>query len=284
MKSLDAEPDVLLHRDGPVLEVTLNRADHGNAVGGSLFGGLFRAIRDADADDDVRAIITTGAGRNYCVGADRARLDDVAGLARIDLTEIGLHGMGGDIGLAEQSSLQRRSDALGIGRWVTGFLECETPTVAAINGGAAGGGLAVALLHDVRIMARTARLAPGLVALGLAPEMGMTWILPRLVGPARAFDLVTRRAPVEADEALAVGLVGQVVEAGELLEAARARAADLAALPPLSLRMTKRLLLEAWHGTLDDQLAREWAAQVRLFADHETPGHLRAAVRRTARR
>jgi enoyl-CoA hydratase/carnithine racemase len=271
--------DVIVERRGAATLLRLNRPHRSNAVGGALFGDLLRAAEAADADQDVRAIVTIGEGRTYCVGADRGVLADVAEGERIDLAALGMTGMGGDVGLPPQSSTQRRADAIGIGRWSTRFLGLGLPTIAALNGGAAGGGLAVALLHDIRIAARTARITPGHAALGLAPEMGLSWILPRLLGTGRAFDLLTRRTPVEADEALTLGLVEQVVEPTELLDAALARAESLAALPPLAVRAAKRLTQRSWEGTLEDQLEREWAAQVQLFADPATVTHLRQAVR-----
>jgi enoyl-CoA hydratase/carnithine racemase len=271
-------PDVIVERRGAATLLRLNRPHRSNAVGGALFGDLLRAAEAADADQDVRAIVTIGEGRTYCVGADRGVLADLAEGDRIDLAALGMAGVGGDVGLP-QSSTQRRADAIGIGRWSTRFLGLGLPTIAALNGGAAGGGLAVALLHDIRIASRTARITPGHAALGLAPEMGLSWILPRLLGTGRAFDLLTRRTPVEAEEALAFGLVEQVVEPAELLDAALARAESLAALPALAVRAAKRLTQRSWEGTLEDQLEREWAAQLQLFADPATVAHLRQVVR-----
>jgi enoyl-CoA hydratase/carnithine racemase len=269
-------PDVLVARRGSTLVATLNRPEHANSVGGALFAELLAALEAGDADDDVRAIVTTGAGATYCVGGDRSHLEHALAEGSVDLGALGTHGMGGDIGTPVLSAAQRRADPIGIGRWVQRVLDVGTPTIAAINGGAAGGGLALALLHDIRIASSRARLAPNLVALGLAPEMGMTWLLPRLVGPSRAFDLVTRTTPIEADEALALGLVEQVVEPGELEDAALARAESFASLAPAAVRTAKWLLRQAAGSSLDDQLEREWQAQVRLFAAPETAATLRA--------
>jgi enoyl-CoA hydratase/carnithine racemase len=112
----------------------------------------------------------------------------------------------------------------------------------------------------------------------------MSWLLPRVIGGGRAFDVLTRATPIEADEALALGLVSEVVEPAELVDAALARAEKLASIPPQGLRATKHLLRETWSATLDHQLEREWAAQRVLFAEPDTGAALRRMVERRKRR
>lgn len=259
-------PDVLVERHDTTLLARLNRPDHANSIRGTLMRDLLHAFETADADDDVRAIVTIGEGSTYCVGADRDVLTHVGSEGRLDFHELGYQGaLGGDWGIPERSASQRRSDTLGFGRWVMRILDVSVPTIAAINGGTAGGGLALALLHDFRIASNTAKFAPTFVALGVSPEMGVSWLLPRIVGWPKALDVLTRVRPIEADEALEIGLVEAVVEPHELLDAALARAAHFAQLPSVAVRMVKRLLRESMGSTLETQLEREWQNQTRLF-------------------
>lgn len=277
--AVDGVRDVLVERRDATLLARLNRPEHGNSVHGALLRDLLAAVEAADGDSSVRAIVTIGEGSTYCVGADRDVFSSLGSEGRIDLHELGFQGpVGGDWGIPRLSRDQARTDTLGVGRWITRFLDVGKPTIAAINGGAAGGGLALALLHDIRIASSRAKLAPAFIMLGVSPEMGLSWMLPRIVGLPKAFDLVTRARPIEADEALEVGLVEQVVEPHELLDAALARAEQFAHLPPLSVRMVKRLLRQSTESGLEVQLEREWQNQTRLFGFEETgaivKGHL----------
>ncbi|BDB44003.1 MULTISPECIES: enoyl-CoA hydratase/isomerase family protein [Mycobacterium] len=268
--SADDRRDVLVERHNTTIVARLNRPQHGNSVQGTLMRDLLDAFETADGDDSVRAIVTIGEGSTYCVGADRDVLGRVTSEGGIDFQELGYQGdLGGDWGMPALSAVQRRSDTLGFGRWVTRILDVSTPTIAAINGGTAGGGLALALLHDIRIASRTAKFAPVFVALGVSPELGVSWLLPRIVGWPKAFDLLTRVRPIDADEALEIGLVEAVVEPHELLDAALARAAHFAQLPKVSVRMVKRLLRQSTESTLQTQLEREWHNQTNLFSSPE---------------
>jgi 2-(1,2-epoxy-1,2-dihydrophenyl)acetyl-CoA isomerase len=263
--------DVLIERRDKTVVARLNRPEHGNSIHGTLMRDLLSAAETADADDDVRAIVTIGEGSTYCAGADRDVITRFGAEGAIDLHELGFQGeVGGDWGLARLSAGQKRADTLGLGQWVHRFLNVGTPTIAAINGGAAGGGLALALLHDIRIASNRAKFAPAFITLGVSPELGLSWLLPRIVGWPKAFDLVTRVKPIEADEALEIGLVEAVVEPHELLDAALARAEQLAQLPPVAVRMVKRLLRQSTESTLEAQLEREWHNQTRLFGFEET--------------
>jgi enoyl-CoA hydratase/carnithine racemase len=258
--------DVLVERHNATVVARLNRPQYGNSVQGTLMRDLLDAFETADADENVAAIVTIGQGSTYCVGADRDVLRCVNSGDGIDLSDLGYQGtLGGDWGMPPLSEAQRRSDTLGFGRWVMRILDVATPTIAAINGGAAGGGLSLALLHDIRIASKTAKFAPTFVALGASPEMGLSWLLPRIIGWPKAFDLLTRVCPIEADEALEIGLVEAVVEPRELLDATLARAAQFSHLPSVSVRMVKRLLRQSTDSTLETQLEREWHNQTRLL-------------------
>lgn len=273
--------DVLVERHGSTVMVKLNRPDRGNSVQGTLMRDLLTAVEAADHDDDIRAVVTTGEGATYCVGADVATLRELGSDGAVDLLGHSYQGrLGGDWGMPELSPAQKHSDTLGFGRWVTRFLDVGTPTIAAINGGVAGGGLSLALLHDIRIATTTSKFWPVFVPLGASPEMGLSWLLPRIVGLPRAFDLLTRTRPITAAEALDLGLVEAVVEPGELHEAALERAKHFAELPPVSVRMVKRLLRQSTESTLQDQLEREWHNQTRLFGLTETGSTIKTYLER----
>lgn len=234
----------------------------------SLMRDLLSAVEAADHDDAVRAVVTTGAGSAYCVGADVTALGNLDPDGKVNLLDRGFQGeLGGDWGMPELSPAQKRSDTLGFGRWVTRFLDVGTPTIAAINGGIAGGGLSLALLRDIRIASTTAKFSPAFVALGVSPEMGLSWLLPRIVSVPKAFDLLTRTRPVSAAEALEIGLVEAVVEPGDLHDAALERAARLGELPPVSVRMVKRLLRVRKLGAMIFSglvgIVHQWAAGLR---------------------
>lgn len=259
--------DVFTERVDATTVVHVDRPEARNSIHGTLMRDLINAVEAADADDEVLAIVTIGEGRNWVAGGDKKVFGELtASEGGLNLVERGYQGaVSGDWGVPQFSPNQLRGDTFGVAPWVKRFLDVGTPTIAAINGGVAAGGMALSLMHDVRIASTEARFAPTFVAMGVSPEMGLSWLLPRIVGGPKAFDLLTRSAPVEADEALEIGLVEQVVAPHELREAALARAAGFAQLPPVAVRMVKRLLRQASESTLDVQLEREWNNQTRLF-------------------
>ncbi|MGQ4600629.1 enoyl-CoA hydratase-related protein [Nocardia sp. R6R-6] len=265
MSETDHDRDVkrTYARDSVVL--TLDRPDRHNAIGGELLALLLEYAEHADGDGATRSIITTGAGRVYCAGGDLQSLRRGGEGSVIDLGELGTEALGGRTGIDRSSGGQIRDDHLGVGRWALRFSSIGVPTIAAINGAAAGGGFAVAMLHDIRIMASTAKFAPNFQRIGVAPEFGLTWVLPRIVGATRAYEILTRTTSIGAEEALELGLVQQVVEPQELMEAAHTRAEALHGGADQTLRAVKRLLLASSSSSFADQLEREWAAQNKLF-------------------
>lgn len=276
----DGMGDVVVERHGATVVARFDRAAHRNSVQGTLLAELLRIIENADADEATRAVITTGNGSVYCSGADGDAFIELNPQAGVDLHELGYQGtLGGDWGIPVRSRSGRRSDTLGTGRWALRLLDADVPTIAALNGAAAGGGLGLALLHDIRIASRRAVFIPTFLAVGASPELGVSWTLPRLVGEARAFDLLTRTAPITADEALELGLVHQVVEPGELMDAALARARQFDALEPAAVGLLKRLLRHSSTSSLPDQLEREWHHQTRLLGFADTGPRLTAHLR-----
>jgi enoyl-CoA hydratase/carnithine racemase len=206
---------VLCEIDGGVALVTLNRPDRLNAWTGELERAYFATLEDCATREDVRAIVVTGAGRGFCAGAD---MDD--------LQTIGTNG-----GRAEQPDRRPQSFPLTVPK----------PIVAAINGACAGIGLVQALMCDVRFANESAKFTTAFARRGLVAEHGISWILPRLVGPARALDLLLSGRVVLGEEAAALGLVNRALPADRVLDEAMAYARDLATnCAPSSMAAMKR--------------------------------------------
>jgi 2-(1,2-epoxy-1,2-dihydrophenyl)acetyl-CoA isomerase len=218
-------------REGDVLTVTLNRPDKLNAFDEALHKAFAAALEEARVPE-VRAVVLTGAGRGFCVGQDLAELRQ------------------GDRDVAEL--LRTRWN-----RHVTGLRELEKPVLAAVNGAAAGAGLSLASACDVRLAADGAVFVPAFVNVGLVPDTGGSYFVPRLLGYARAFEWMCSGRRLSAAEALEWGLVAEVVEPAQLLERAQERAAELAALPTRAIAMTKRLFDRAFTARVEEQLELE---------------------------
>ncbi len=225
--------------DDAVATVTLNRPERRNGWTPGLERRFYELLDQADADPAVRAVILTGAGRSFCPGVDSERLDTLAGSA-MDLTG-------------------RTSPA-----YTYAF---RKPLIAAINGACAGIGLVQALMCDVRFAARGTKFSTAFARRGLAGEYGITWLLPRMIGVERALDLLISGRTFDADEAQAMGLVSHVLEADQLLDAARAYARDLVAhCSPASMAMIKHQVLTDLDAPYDVGLRRAYRAMGYLVA------------------
>lgn len=222
---------VLTSRDGAVLTITLNRPDVYNAINRELHEGLAAALRAA-GDPEIRAVVLTGAGRGFCAGADMAGLkatsEGDAGTFRGAKPELEA-----DPGAEEMGDDFKVSYA-----WL---MAVRKPILAAINGPCAGLGFAIALLCDLRFAARSAVFTSAFANRGLIAEHGTSWILPRLVGPSRALDILWSGRKFDAAEAERLGVVNRVVGDDELAAEARAYLADLATRSsPASLMVMKQ--------------------------------------------
>jgi len=216
-----------------IATITLDRPDALNALTVPMKRELLAAFRSVGQDPSVRVAILTGAGRAFCAGQDLPeRLQpDPAPL--------------GDELRERYNPIVRQMRAL------------DKPIVGAINGVAAGAGASLAFACDLRIAADTASFALAFGRVGLVPDTGATWLLPRLVGGSRAAEIALLNAPVPAAEALAIGLVARVVPAADLPGAVREVAAKLAAGAPRAIALTKRALNAAWDRGLDAALDYE---------------------------
>ncbi|MGB2952283.1 MAG: enoyl-CoA hydratase-related protein [Gaiellaceae bacterium] len=223
--------EVELSRDGGVLTITLNRPDVLNALNRTMREQLGSALREARRPD-VRAVVLTGAGRGFCVGQDLTEFREDAG----------------DVAERLRGSYMPN---------VLALRSLEKPVLASVNGAAAGAGLALACACDLRIAAESAAFVPAFIGIGLVPDTGASFFVPRLIGTARAFEWLTSNRKLTAAEAQAWGLVSEVVDSDRLAERTAELAAGLAALPTKAVGMTKRLVDRASSTTLEDQLELE---------------------------
>ena len=240
-----------------VATITQNRPDKLNAFTGTMREDLLDALRASESDDDVRVVVITGAGRAFCAGGD---VEYMASLQQ-----------SGDL-----ASFRKLLDA---GRDV--ILQIATmpkPVIAAINGVAAGAGCNLALACDYRIAAEQAKLSESFVRIGLHPDWGGTWLLPRLVGRARALELMLSGRMIDAAEALAIGMVDRVV--ADLPSETEQLARTFAAAPPLAAAGTKRAVNAAGANDLRAQLELEAEHQLGCFQSQDAKDRIAAFVTR----
>jgi 2-(1,2-epoxy-1,2-dihydrophenyl)acetyl-CoA isomerase len=208
--------------EGRLRILRLNRPERKNALDRDLIGGLHRAFHDAAADDDVWAVVLTGNGDAFCSGLDFSETAPTSDGAPAPRAAVRSH------------------------LTVVMQIECEKPILAGVNGVAVGAGVSLAMSADIRVAAPSARFHPGYTRIGLSPDLGLTWTLPRAVGYERAMRFLLEQRMVPADEALALGLVGEVVERDEDLdERLLEYGTMLANVAPIAARQTKRLMVRA---------------------------------------
>jgi enoyl-CoA hydratase/carnithine racemase len=239
--------DLLYEVSGGIATITLNRPDRLNAISMPMLGSLSKALRDADLDDEVRVIVITGAGRGFCAGLD---IKDLAAG-----TGIGANG-GGDLANA-------RFDLAGSPPIV--LHTTDKPVICALNGPAAGYGLDMALGCDIRIASTEAKLAAVFTKRGILPESGGSWLLPRLIGWAKAAEVAFRGMTLGAGEALELGLVNRVVEPDQLMPVTREIAAEIAANAPLAVQATKRMMRLGLEETFEANVHHVFLQLLPLF-------------------
>lgn len=254
---------ILLERDGDVAVLRLNDPERRNAMSqamGEAFAGHMAALAE---DDSLRALILTGAGRAFSAGGDLGMIQGRA-----------------DQGASRPGQARRaiRETMRSFYQLFLSVRELPCPSIAALNGHAMGAGFCVALACDLRIAAEDAKLGLNFTKLGLHPGMGATWTLPRLVGGARAAELLFSSRVLSGAEAAAMGLVSRAVPREQVLPAARELAASIAACAPLAVRGVKRALARSPRATLEDQIAFEAREQAACFESQDVQEGL-AAVR-----
>lgn len=245
---------LIIERDGPVAVITLNRPQERNAISRPEY---IQEIKDfctrATDDASLKAVVVTGAGSAFCAGGNVKDMRDKAGIFQGSPYEL------------------RNRYRLGIQQIPLALYELEVPTIAAINGPAIGAGLDLACMCDIRIAAEGAIFAESFVKLGIVPGDGGAWLLPRIVGNARAALMTLTGDSIDASKALEYGLVSDVVPPDALLDAAKAVARRVAANPGHALRLAKRLLREGQDMKLGPllELSAAYQALAHHTADHD---------------
>ena len=251
--------ETILFEPGAVARVTLNRPDRLN----SFTAQMHEELRDALANlGDARVVVLTGAGRGFCAGQD---LNDraVAPGETVDL---------GETVTSSWNPLIRALTSL------------PQPMIARVNGVAAGAGANVALACDIVVAAKSAKFIQSFSAIGLIPDSGGTWVLPRLVGQARALGLALTGDPLAAEKAAEWGLIWKAVDDDALDTEVDAIANKLASLPPLGLATTKEMIRSSWQYSLDEELERQAGAMRRLgFTEDYREGVAAFLEKRTPR-
>ncbi|QOZ32297.1 enoyl-CoA hydratase-related protein [Bradyrhizobium sp. CCBAU 53421] len=231
-------------RDGKIGILTLNDPASLNAMTPELLGDLARAIGEMGIEPGIRALILTGEGRGFCSGQNLKAFNS----------------LGDNIYTGVMKHYWPAMQAL---------RECRMPVVVAVNGVAAGGGFSLAMSGDIILAARSASFIQVFSRIGLVPDLGSTWLLPRLVGRQRALELMLLNEPLSAERAKEWGLVRDVVDDAELLDEAKVLAGRLADGPTRALVATRQLLEESEHASYADQFRREIELQqvIRESAD-----------------
>jgi 2-(1,2-epoxy-1,2-dihydrophenyl)acetyl-CoA isomerase len=223
-----------------VATITLNRPEKLNALNRGLQQDMLEACREVKSNDAIRAVVWTGAGRGFCSGAD--------------LTGPRPEG-------APEPLWQEMMDEDGwVGRQAKAVYLVDKPSIAAVNGVAAGAGMSLALACDFRMGSENTRFKTVFIERSLAPDAGMTYFLPRIVGSGNALDLILTSRTVGADEALRMGLLQRLVAHDDLVAQAQENAAQIAAFPPLAVMMSKRSVQHSLDTHFADQLRFETRA------------------------
>lgn len=236
---LDETSEVLYEVADHIATITLNAPGRMNTISGRMLDDLTEALLQADRDREVRCIVLTGAGKVFCAGLDMA--------AQMGASKGSLGGLdSGGEGIPDELDLRATPPTV--------LHNLDTPVVCALNGGAAGYGLDIALGCDIRVAAESAKLNPGFAKRGILPESGGTWLLPRIVGYARAAEIAFTGRTLSATEAHDLGLVNHVVPNDHFQEAVRELAGEIAANAPLAVRAIKRMMRAAETETFDQNV------------------------------
>ena len=241
--------EVLYEVADHVATITLNAPERMNTISGPMLDDLSKRLLDADRDGDVRCVVLTGAGRAFCAGLDLAAQMSGGSNELGNLGDIGANP--GEFALRDAPPIVLHN--------------LDTPVVCALNGGAAGYGLDLALGCDIRIASETAKLNPGFAKRGILPESGGTWLLPRIVGYARAAEITFTGRTLNAAEALDLGLVNHVVPSGDLAKTAAEMAAEIATNAPLAVRAIKRMMRAAETETFEQNVHHVFLQLLPLF-------------------
>lgn len=226
---------ILLEREGPVARITLDRPDLGNAFDIPMARELMETVIRVAGDDAIRCVVLTGSGRLFCAGGDVKAFSNAGDQLPDFLKEITVYLHGALANLARMPK----------------------PLVGAINGPVAGAGVGVAILGDIVLADPSAHFTLAYTGIGMSPDGGTTWLLPRLIGLRRAQEICLTNRRIGAEEAAQIGLVTRVTEAGKLAEESAALAQQLAAGATTALGATRRLLADSFSATFESHMEAE---------------------------
>jgi len=249
--------EVLYDVSDHIATITLNAPERMNTISRAMLNDLSAALLRANEDTAVRCVVLTGAGRAFCAGLDlrEAKPGNTSGIANDNST---------------RTTLDLRNTP------PTVLHAMDKPTICAINGGAAGYGMDTALGCDIRIMGQSAKLAAAFVKRGVVPESGGTWFLPRMIGWAKAAELIFTGRTLSAQESADWGLANLVVPDAELQATARAMAAEIAANAPLAVQASKRMMRMGLNETFNDHVHHVYLQLLPLFKTHDMAEGMRA--------
>ena len=238
------ENEVLYEIDQHVATITFNRAEKQNTISGHMLNRLSELMLKADADPEIRAIVITGSGKFFCAGLDLRGSDISNNLATNKKSPVTL-----DLKNTPPTVLHN----------------LDTPTIASINGSAAGYGMDLALGCDIRVMADSAKLAAAFTARGVVPESGGTWILPRLIGWAKASEIIFTGKTLLAEKCLELGLVSHVVNNNEVVEKSLEIARQISSRAPLAVQASKRMMRMGMNENFNDHVHHVFLQLLPLF-------------------
>lgn len=230
-----SEQPVLLSIDGPIATVTLNRPSAGNTINLAMAQGLLEVAIRCDTDPAIRCVVLTGQGKLFCGGGDIGAFAEAG-----EKVQAVLNVLAGTLHMA-----------------VTRFMRMPKPLLVLTNGPAAGAGLSLALSGDIVVASRSAHFTAAYGLVGLTPDGGMTWLLPRFIGLRRAQEMIVTNRRVPSEEAVSIGLVTRVVDDADLAEVGAQLAAELASSATAAIGGARALLLESSSTALEAQLERE---------------------------
>ena len=247
MTAAASEPSVRVERDGAVATLALNEPKTMNAMSAGIKAGIEDNLPGLLADPQVRAIVITGTGKAFCAGGDIRSMQDPAGRvapavrARMQVTHA----------------------------WARALLDADKPVIAAVNGAAVGGGLALAPLADIVIASREAYFMSGYSKLGALPDLGVLQTLPWAIGSLRAKEMILLNRRYTAEEAVAIGLANRAVDGDKLMAEALAAAQEIASGPAAMLTMSKVMMKRAYEASVEDFFERESVSQAIAFGSPE---------------
>jgi enoyl-CoA hydratase/carnithine racemase len=249
-------PELLYEKDGAIATITLNRPERLNAISPAMLDALSARLVEADADREVRVIVLTGAGKGFCSGLD---LKDLAAG----------RGIGSDaVAMPARFDLRNAPPIV--------LHQVDKPTICALNGAAAGYGMDLAIGCDIRIASDRAKLAGGFAKRGVLPESGGTWLLPRLVGWAKACELAFTGRTLAASECLELGLVNKVVPHELFDKEVRALAEEIAGNAPLAVQAIKRMMRLGLEESFESNVHQVYLQLLPLFRTRDFQEGVRA--------